>query len=79
MRPDEARSAILAEWRDRPMSDRRADWPVQVARFFGWLQKERSYLLEFESEGEKLDTVQAWLEEYEAMSAKQPKRWKRSR
>ena len=80
MRQDEARRCLIAEWRDwlhtngRPAIGRPA-----MARFFGWLKKERFYLLQFESEGEKLDTVQAWLEEHEAANAKQPKRQKRSR
>ena len=79
MRQDQARNSIVAEWRDRRLINRQADWPTQVALFFSWLKKERTYLLEFESEREKPDTVQAWLEEHEAANAKQPKRQKRSR
>ena len=74
MRQDEARNSIVAEWRDRRLINRQADWPTQVGLFFGWLRKERAYLLEFEAAGEKLATVQAWLEEYEAGNAKQPRR-----
>ena len=79
MTQDEARRSIVAEWRDRRLNDRQADWLLRVARFFGWVQKERSYLLAFESAGEKSHTVQAWLEEYEAMHAKQAKRHKPKR
>ena len=79
MKLDDARRSIIAEWRDRRLTNRQAEWPLQVALFFAWVRKERSYLLAFESEGEKSDTVQAWLEEYEAMNAKQAKRNKSRR
>lgn len=60
MDPQEARAAILARWQEYfsdPMTT------ITPGSFYRWLSENHPELLEFETEGTKLEQVKRWLAE----------------
>jgi len=69
MKRDEAKRQIVAEWHPRAKSNNivKANGIVAL-RFFGYLQREHSHLLQFRAQGDKWQWVHIWLREARLVS-----------
>jgi hypothetical protein len=61
IRREDAKPLIIGEWDTWALKQKDPSYLREGMFFFGYLQKERSNLLDFRDQGDKWQTVHAWL------------------